>query len=207
MKHRRAVGLLGGSFNPAHEGHRDISLLALKRLALSEVWWLVSPGNPLKERAELAPFEKRRTQAEETADHPQIRVSSFERQAGLTYTHDTLKALIAAHPDLRFVWLMGADNLAGFHRWQRWAEIFSLLPIAVIDRPGYRFAALASPAAQRFAAHRIDESDAAALAYRPAPAWCFLSGLLNPLSSTRLRGGGGIGQPPGGRKRAARGKW
>lgn len=187
MKHRRAVGLLGGSFNPAHEGHREISLLALKRLALSEVWWLVSPGNPLKDRAELAPFEQRRQRAEEIADHPRIRISSFERQAGLTYTHDTLKALIAARPELRFVWLMGADNLAGFHRWQRWVEIFFLLPIAAIDRPGYRYAAIASPAARRFGQNRLEESDAEILATATPPAWVYLGGLLNPVSSTRLR--------------------
>jgi nicotinate-nucleotide adenylyltransferase len=187
MKYRRAVGLLGGSFNPAHEGHREISLLALKRLGLSEVWWLVSPGNPLKERSELTPFEARCAQAKKIADHPRIRISTFERDVGLVYTHDTLNALIASRPDLGFVWLMGADNLAGFHHWQRWAEIFSLLPVAVIDRPGYRYAAIASPAAQRFAQNRLEESDAAILAEARPPAWVYLGGILNPASSTRLR--------------------
>lgn len=187
MKHRRAVGLLGGSFNPAHEGHREISLLALKRLGLGEVWWLVSPANPLKDPAELDSFEARCAQARETADHPRIRISAFEREAGLTYTHDTLQALISAHPDLRFVWLMGADNLAQFHHWHRWAEIFRLLPVAVIDRPGYRYGAIASPAGQRFARNRIEESDAPILASASPPAWVYLGGLLNPASSTRLR--------------------
>lgn len=189
MKHRRAVGLLGGSFNPAHEGHRQASLLALKRLGLSAVWWLVSPANPLKASSELASFEARCERARKIAEHPHIRISAFERQAGLTFTHDTLKALIAAHPDLRFVWLMGADNLADFHRWHRWAEIFRLLPIAVIDRPGYRFGAIASPAARRFAHDRLDESDARALADAGPPAWVYLGGLLNPASSTELRAG------------------
>jgi len=187
QKHR-AIGLFGGSFNPAHEGHVEASEMALKRLALDEVWWLVSPANPLKDKSVLAPFEERCAGAERLARHPRIKISRIEHEARLTYTHDTVRRLVRSHRDINFVWLMGADNLATFHRWERWGDLFRLVPVAVIDRPGYRFAALASPAAQRFSASRIDESDAAGLAFLPAPSWCFLSGLLNPLSSTRLRG-------------------
>lgn len=184
---RRRIGLLGGSFNPAHRGHRQASLMALKRLVLDEVWWLVSPGNPLKDARELAVYSRRCAEAAAVAAHPRIRISTFEQDAGLTFTRDTLAALSARFADTAFVWLMGADNLADIHYWQRWPEIFALMPVAVIDRPGYRYRALASPAAARFAEARVAEADAALLAGLEPPAWTFLSGPLNPLSSTALR--------------------
>lgn len=187
--HRRRVGLFGGSFNPPHSGHRHASLLALRRLNLDEVWWLVSPANPLKDRSELAEYEARCAAAQRIARHPRIKISTFERDAGLVYTRDTLRALIRAHPDIGFVWLMGADNLASIHRWLRWPEIFELAPIAVIDRPSYRLKAMASPAALRYAAFRVEEADARILADLAPPAWCFLSGPLDLSSSTRLRQG------------------
>lgn len=183
----RAIGLLGGSFNPPHEGHRHVSLLALQRLNLSEVWWLVSPGNPLKDRSELAAYEARCAAARVVARHPRIRISSFERDRGLVYTAETLQALRAQARDDAFVWIMGADNLATIHRWNHWADIFHTVPLAVLDRPGYRFKAMASPAAIRFAGARIDERDAPRLCRMAPPAWCFLAGPLNPLSSTALR--------------------
>jgi len=185
--HRRRVGLFGGSFNPPHAGHRHASLLALKRLGLDEVWWLVSPANPLKQAGAFAPYEARCAAARQLARHPRIRISSFERDAGLIYTRDTLRALIQAHKEIRFVWIMGADNLATIHRWHRWPEIFALVPVAVIDRPSCRMKAMASPAALRFADRRVDEDDASLLAVLPPPAWCFISGPMSLLSSTHLR--------------------
>jgi nicotinate-nucleotide adenylyltransferase len=131
------IGLLGGSFNPAHGGHRRISLQALKALQLDEVWWLVSPGNPLKEQAGMAPFESRYRSALAAARISPIRVTGIERQFGTRYTIDTLRALTRGFPQHRFIWLMGADNLAQFHKWREWREIAKLVPIAVVTRPGY----------------------------------------------------------------------
>ena len=183
----RRVGLMGGSFNPPHEGHRQISLFALQRLQLSEIWWLVTPGNPLKDHSELAEYDARLDATRSMARHPRIKISDFERREGIVYTAQTIDALRAQHADLAFVWIMGADNLAGFHRWESWRAIMRSVPIAVLDRPGYRYKALASPAATAFASSRIDESDAGILASLAPPAWAFLSGPLNPVSSTMLR--------------------
>lgn len=141
-----ATGLLGGSFNPAHGGHRRISLFAIEALALEEVWWLVSPGNPLKPTAGMAPLAARIGSARREASRSRIRVTGIERELGTRYTVDTLRALLSRYPRRRFVWLMGADNLAQFHRWKNWRAIAKLMPIAVIARPGYDAAAFASPA-------------------------------------------------------------
>lgn len=181
------VGLLGGSFNPAHEAHRALSLLAWKRLGLDRVWWLVSPGNPLKENSKLPPVESRVAQAREIAASPYIDVCAPEVAYRTRYTFDTLSRLVAEHADARFVWLMGADNLAQFHRWKRWQEIAELMPIAVIERPGDEDAPLSSKAAHSMARHRIDESDAPLLLSMDPPAWVYLHGLKSPLSSTSLR--------------------
>ena len=140
------TGLLGGSFNPAHGGHRRITLFALEALGLDEAWWLVSPGNPLKPRAGMAPLSARMASARRQACRAPIRVSAVERETGTRYTVDTLKALRRRWPKRRFVWLMGADNLAQFHRWKHWRAIARTMPIAVIARPGYDALALASPA-------------------------------------------------------------
>jgi nicotinate-nucleotide adenylyltransferase len=142
----RYTGLLGGSFNPAHGGHRRISLFARDALGLDEVWWLVSPGNPLKPRAGMAPLAKRFASARNQARRAPIRVTAIERDLRTRYTIKTLQKLVRRYPKRQFVWLMGADNLAQFHRWKRWRDIARLLPIAVIARPGYDGAALASPA-------------------------------------------------------------
>ncbi len=181
------IGLLGGSFNPAHEAHRALSLLAWKRLGLDRVWWLVSPGNPLKENAALPPVEARIAQAREVAASPYIDVCAPEVGYRTRYTFDTLKRLLAEHAGARFVWLMGADNLAQFHRWKRWQEIAELMPIAVIERPGSEDAPLSSQAAHALSRFRVDESDAALLLSMPPPAWIYLHGLKSPLSSTSLR--------------------
>ncbi len=187
---RMRIGLLGGSFNPAHGAHRQISLTALKRLGLDQVWWLVTPGNPLKDGSGQPKLEKRVVAARATADHPRIVVTGFEDAIGSPYTIDTLRFLMRRYPDVRFVWLMGADNLASFDRWREWDEIFKLMPVAVFDRPGYGLRALAGKAAQRFAANRKDDSDALGLAMLEPPAWIFLTTPLSALSSTALRSAG-----------------
>jgi nicotinate-nucleotide adenylyltransferase len=179
------IGLLGGSFNPAHEAHRQISLTALKRLGLDRVWWLVAPGNPLKDPSKLASLESRVEAARKTARHPRIEVTGFA--GGSAYTVDLLAALKRRFPGVNFVWLMGADNLAQIHRWRAWEEIFAAVPIAVLDRPGLRLKARASKAAQRFALYQVDESDAGGLARLEPPAWTILSHRLSGLSSTALR--------------------
>lgn len=182
-----AIGLLGGSFNPAHEGHRHISQAAMKRLGLDRVWWLVTPANPLKPRRDLKPFEARLAQARATARHPRIAVTGFEAARPDAYTVNTLRFLTRRYPGTRFVWLMGADSLAEFHRWRDWRTIAALAPMAVLDRPGCRFAALASRAARALAGARIDESEATALPRFRPPVWTFLTLPLSPVSSTELR--------------------
>ena len=183
------IGLLGGSFNPAHAAHRHISLAALKRLGLDQVWWLVSPGNPLKDAGKAPDLETRMAAARSVARHPKIEVTGFEAGRPSAYTVDTISFLKRRFPSVDFVWLMGADNLASFHRWREWEKLFGLVPIAVLDRPGYRLKARASRAAQRFAFAALDESDARGLASMEPPAWTLLSLPLSSLSSTRLRGG------------------
>jgi nicotinate-nucleotide adenylyltransferase len=140
------TGLLGGSFNPAHNGHRHISLAALDALGLDEIWWLVSPGNPLKAKKGMAPLRARLASARRAARGARIRVTAIERQLGTIYTADTLAALVRRYPKRRFIWLMGADNLAQFHRWRDWRKIAALVPIAVATRPGYDARALKAPA-------------------------------------------------------------
>lgn len=183
------IGLLGGSFNPPHEAHREISLAALKRLDLDRVWWLVTPGNPLKDVSRLPGLPERVEKAEAVARHPKIDVTGFDGGQGSGYTIDLLQALKRRFPGVRFVWLMGADNLVDFHRWKAWPDIFAAMPIAVLDRPGFRLKARASQAAQRFAPYYVDESDAAGLALLEPPAWTILSHKLSELSSTALRSG------------------
>ncbi|WP_208642393.1 nicotinate-nucleotide adenylyltransferase [Methylobacterium terrae] len=183
------VGLYGGSFNPAHAGHRHVSRLALRRLALDRVWWLVSPGNPLKDRSGLPGPAARAAGARAVAADPRIAVTDFEAVLGVRYTVETLRWLTDRHPEVRFVWIMGADSLASFHRWRGWREIAARMPFAVIDRPGYTLKAMASPAARALSGARIDERAAPTLAEREPPAWVFLHGPRNSLSSTALRAG------------------
>ena len=140
------TGLLGGSFNPAHKGHRHISLAALDALGLDEIWWLVSPGNPLKPRKGMAPLPARLASARRAAKGTRIRVTAIERRLGTIYTADTLARLVRLYPKRSFIWLMGADNLAQFHRWRDWRKIAATVPIAVVTRPGYDAAALKAPA-------------------------------------------------------------
>jgi nicotinate-nucleotide adenylyltransferase len=181
------IGLLGGSFNPPHDAHRAISLFAIKRLKLDRVWWLVTPGNPLKDGGALHDLDARADAARQMADDPRIDVSCLESVIGTRYTVDTISYLRRRASGLRFVWIMGADNLAQFHRWQNWRRIASEVPIAVIDRPPQSFRALAAPAAQALARYRLPENQAGRLADQHAPAWVFLTGMKSSLSSTGLR--------------------
>lgn len=185
--HGLRIGLLGGSFNPPHAAHALISEITLKRLQLDRLWWLVTPGNPLKSGAELMPLEQRIADCQALVRDPRIVVTAFEKDLPTAYTAATLDFLTQRLPDTHFVWIMGADCLVHFHRWQQWQHIFEKIPIAVVDRPGCRLPALASPAARRYGTSRIPESRAASLATMRAPAWTFLGGPLSPLSSTMLR--------------------
>lgn len=179
-----AIGLMGGSFNPAHDGHLHIARTALKRLRLDAVWWIVARGNPLK--TEHGSFADRYASARAMAGRGRMRVSDIETALGLTYTADTVAALQRAAPTARFVWIMGADNLASFHRWKDWQGLARRLPMAVIARPGARISR-AGPFSRKFAAARIPEAEAASLARRPAPAWVYLRARENAASSTALR--------------------
>ena len=181
------MGLLGGSFNPAHDGHMHVSLLALKHLHLDEVWWLVSPQNPLKPVQGMAAFAERLGSALALAHHPAIRVVDIEQRLQTRYTVDTLHALKRAFPRVRFVWIMGADNLAQIARWRRWTNIFGLMPIAVFDRAPYSFAAFGSKAAHAFQRFKTPRADALHLVERKPPAWIFFHTRLHPGSSTRIR--------------------
>jgi nicotinate-nucleotide adenylyltransferase len=181
------IGLLGGSFNPPHIAHRAISLFAIKRLKLDRVWWLVSPGNPLKDHGALRDLEERADAARRMADDPRIDVSCLEAVIGTRYTADTITYLRRRASGLRLVWIMGADNLAQFHRCQNWRRIASEVPIAVIDRPPQSFRAMAAPAARALARYRLPENQAGRLAEHRPPAWIFLTGMKLNLSSTGLR--------------------
>ena len=181
------IGLYGGTFNPAHAGHRHVSLLALKRLRLDRLWWVVTPGNPLKERGGLAPACERAEAAQALAGHPRIDVTCFEEEIGAEFTVETLAYVVARCETVRFVWIMGADSLASFHRWRGWRRIAELMPFAVVDRPGWTLRAAQSRAALALARHRIDESDAPLLSDLEPPAWTFLHGPRSFLSSTEIR--------------------
>lgn len=181
------IGVMGGTFNPPHEGHATASRTALKRLGLSRIWWVVTPGNPLKPHSGLPSLAERIAACRALARQPREIVTGFEAALGTSYTAATLAFLRLRHPRVKFVWVMGADNLAGFHRWQRWMEIARSMPIAVVDRPGWRWRGLASAAARRLAASRVPEQRAGTLASRRGRGWTMLSTRLSPLSSTELR--------------------
>lgn len=182
------IGLFGGSFNPPHEGHRLVAETALRRLGLDQVWWIVTPGNPLKSLAELPSQETRMALVRDLvgADRRMV-VTGIEAQIGTRYTEETIRFLRQRLPAVRFVWLMGADNLADFHRWKNWENIAALVPMAIIDRPGSTLKAASSPAARTLARFRVDESDARLLPRLASPRWLFLHGKRSPLSSTALR--------------------
>ena len=181
------IGLLGGTFDPAHEGHVLISRIARRRLYLDQVWWLVTPGNPLKTTPRQVSTRERVTGAQLLASPLGFVVSDFEERLGSHYTVDTLRYLRNVRPDVQFVWIMGADSLSSFHRWKSWRAIFDLMPIAVVDRPGYTLKALASPAARAFGRHRVPDMQLRHLPEMRAPVWAFLRGPLSAQSSTKIR--------------------
>jgi len=183
------VGLLGGSFDPPHRGHVHISRRALGAFGLDQVWWLVSPGNPLKPDAPAA-MERRMAACRALTRHPRIRVTDLEARLGTVHTADTLTRLRGRYPGVRFVWLMGADNLAGIHRWEDWQDIFGQMPVGVMARPGEQLAAGMSRAAQVFGRHRLPRAAARLLPLCPPPAWVLLSGPMVEVSSTDLRRSG-----------------
>lgn len=181
------IGLLGGSFNPAHQGHQFISREALKRLKLDRVWWLVSPRNPLKPAADLAPYKRRLEAARKLAAHPKITVMDIEQKLGLHYTVDTLAALKRHLPRVHFVWVMGADCLVEMPSWKDWTKIFHTVPIAIFARPGYSIRALNGKAAERFRRFRVPEAEVQTLASRKPPAWAFVESPEQDVSGTALR--------------------
>lgn len=183
------VGLLGGSFDPPHWGHAHITRRALRRFGLDQVWWVVSPGNPLKPDAPAA-LARRLAACGEVIDHPRVRVTDIEARLGTRYTADTLARLTALYPGVRFVWLMGADNLASFHRWEHWRSIIEGVPVGVLSRPGAQIAAGLSPAARAYARYRLPVEAARLLPGARAPAWVLLSGPMVEASSTALRQAG-----------------
>lgn len=185
----QVIGLLGGSFDPAHKGHAHISREALKRFGLDALWWLVSPGNPLKEHGP-APMKQRLERAHEVMVHPRVKISDFEERSGTRYTAETLKALMHAYPGVRFVWVMGADNLHQFDRWQDWRWIMENVPLAVLARPGERISARNSKAAEIYRHARLRGREATVLARGLAPRWCFLNVPMVDISSSEIRAQG-----------------
>jgi nicotinate-nucleotide adenylyltransferase len=183
------IGLLGGSFDPAHAGHAHITREALKRFGLDQVWWLVSPGNPLKARGP-APMAQRIAQARAVMDHPRVCVTDIEQHLGTRYTAQTLQALQKLYPRQRFVWLMGADNLAQFHLWQDWRAIADRVPLGILARPGERISARMSRTASLYAPFRIPGRYSQHLARAHAPAWCFVNVPMMDVSSTAIRASG-----------------
>lgn len=184
--HGQRIGLLGGSFDPPHAGHVHITRAALKRFRLDQVWWLVSPGNPLKTQGP-APLAQRMAACEALIDTPRVRVTDIEARMGTRYTAETLTALFHRYPGTRFVWLMGADNLAQFHAWERWNWIMQNVPVGVIARPGERVAARMSKAAKRYARFRLSGRQSRLLADCEPPVWCFINVPMVDISSTQIR--------------------
>lgn len=183
----QTVGLMGGTFNPPHAGHASVAATALRKLALDQLWWIVTPGNPLKSRQDLAPQATRLALSRQLVRDSRIKVTGFEAELGSPYTAVTIAFLKKRYPGTHFVWVMGADSLVQFHAWKAWRWIAAMVPIAAVDRPGWRLKAAASPFARLMVRSRVPEARAGGLARRPAPAWTLLSMRLSPLSSTELR--------------------
>ena len=183
------IGLLGGSFNPAHEAHLHISLIAMRRLRLHRILWLVSPQNPLKSAQDMAPFEERLASAQAMAGHPNIHASDLEQKLATRYTADTLTKLTTRHPGVHFVWLMGADNLANFHLWKNWTKIMETVPVAIIARPDFHHHTSNSVIARRYGNVRLDSADAQLLPRLAPPVWTFIQERLHTQSATKIRKG------------------
>ena len=185
------IGLFGGSFNPPHRGHLHVSKTALHELKLDQLWWMVTPGNPLKDHDKLLPLEERLLRCQQIASHPDIHITAFEANYDLRYTADTLKLLLKRRPNANFIWLMGADNFSTFHLWDRWREIANMIPLAIIDRPNSTTSPDSSSATHALARYRIDEGDAGLLADLKPPAWTFIHARRSYLSSTQIRDANG----------------
>ncbi len=185
----QTVGLLGGSFDPAHAGHVHITREALRRFGLDRIWWLVSPGNPLKAQGP-APMAERLAEARRIMPDARVEISGIEAALGTRYTAQTLRRLRGLYPGVHFVWLMGADNLVQFDRWNEWRAILSMVPVGVLARPGYRMAAHQARAARIFAKARLDAERARGLARSAPPCWCFLQMPMSDLSSSAIRARG-----------------
>lgn len=185
----QAIGLLGGSFDPPHGGHVRITREALKRFGLDRIWWLVTPGNPMK-TIPPAPMRRRLAACRALMQHPKIEVTDLENRLKTRFTAETVHALRRLYPGVRFVWLMGADNLVQFHRWDHWCRIMENVPVGVLARPGDRLAACLSPAARAFRRHRLPASMARVIAGRDPPVWSFVDMPMSDASSTRLRRSG-----------------
>lgn len=192
------IGLLGGSFDPPHAGHVHITKQALRGFGLTHVWWLVSPGNPLKTKGP-APLEDRMAAAKRVMDHPRVTVTDIEARLGTRATADTLEAILSHYKGVRFCWLMGADNLATIHRWERWPSIFAQVPVGVIARPGDPVSARLTNAARLYRGSRLKAQQSQLLGGAVPPAWCYLRGPMVDLSSTEIRARGawrkGAGTP------------
>ena len=183
----KTVGLMGGSFNPAHGGHRSISLFAIDALGLDEFWWMVSPGNPLKPKNDMAPLSARLVSAKRLARRSPIKATAIERELGSVYTVDTLRKLTARYPKTRFIWIMGADNLLQFHHWRQWREIARMMPIAVIARPGYDAVAIAGPAMAWFRRFVRRQNQRHHWTMWSTPALVFMRFRPDPRSATAIR--------------------
>ena len=181
------VGLFGGSFNPPHAGHALVAEIAMRRLELDQIWWIVTPGNPLKSTRELLPLAERVALSRKVAQNPRIKVTAFEAAHRVRYTADTVALVRRKNPSVDFVWIMGADSLRDFSRWQRWREIANTVPIAVIDRPGATLSFLSSVMTKAFDHARLDEAHAPMLARLRPPAWTFIHGPRSTLSSSAIR--------------------
>ena len=187
---KQKIGILGGSFNPAHEGHLSISKIALQRLNLDEIWWIISPRNPLKKYDILYDFEERVSSAKKVIDTNHISISKLEKNAQIRYTIGTVEYLKTRYVGTKFVWIMGADNLKDFHRWREWDKLALTVPIAIIDRPSSSLDVTSSLFANKYRKYRVDEADAQNLADKKKPAWVFLHSKLNDQSSSQLRNSG-----------------
>lgn len=181
------IGLFGGSFNPPHEGHVHVCETALKRGQLDQIWWLVTPGNPLKDTSELESLSGRIQKCHDIIKHPKMKVTAFETKHNVRYTQETLQVLLTLRPNLNFIWVMGADNLKNFHKWQNWRKIANMMPMMIIDRPGSTLSYRSAQAAIALSRYRIDESDSELLAQMRAPAWSFIHAPRSALSSTAIR--------------------
>ena len=186
----QTVGLLGGSFDPPHAGHVHITREALKRCGLERVWWMVSPGNPLKAHGP-APLQQRLDAARKVMQHPRVTVTGIEARLGTRATADTLAALTTLYPHVNFIWLMGADNLVQLSQWQDWTYIMETVPVGVLARPGQRVSARTSMAAQLYSRYRLAGWASQLLSRAEAPAWCFVNVPMVDLSSSAIRAGGG----------------